>query len=61
VHDVDQKVLGLDNKLLKSSHKVLNCFFALFKGNEMLFCIVSDVRGLECLLELFSKLIEDMH
>ena len=67
VHNVDQEmqmmtniVLGLDNKLLESSHEVLDCFFALFKGKETLFCNASDVRGLEHFLELFSELVKSV-
>jgi len=51
-------VLCLDNELFESSHEVLDCFLALFKGEEALLCIAPDVRWLERLLELVRKLVE---
>jgi len=67
-HDVDQEVqvminivLGLDDELLESSHEVLDSFFALFKGKQMLFSVVLDIWGLERLFELVCELVEGAH
>ena len=51
-------VLGLNYELLKSSHEILNCFFALFKGKQTLLSVTLDIRGLECPFKLVCKLVE---
>jgi len=67
-HDIDQKarvvvnvVVCLNNKLLESSHEILDCFFALFKGKQTLLSVASDVWGLERLFKLVRELVEGVH
>jgi len=54
-------VFGLNYKLFQLSHEVLDCLFALLKGEETFVGIVPDVWWLESLFELISKLVEGVH
>ena len=51
-------VLALDYELFESSHEVLNCLFALLKGEKAFLSIAPNVWWLECLLELVCKLVK---